>query len=283
MSNVIACIDGSSSAPAVCDYAAWSSLRMDAQLILLHVIDRSIYPPAGDLSGNIGLGSREQLLEELTALDEKRASLARKEGQLILEAARERVSAAGVKEPVILQRHGSLVETLREHEQLIRLLVMGKRGEDSTSPDQLIGSQLENAIRSMQRPVLVTSGEFKVPQSVMLAFDGSVTAEKSVEMISTSPLLQDSPVHVVMVGAGTGKHRKQLDKAEQRLRGAGFRVFTALLDGDVEESLLAYQGEHDIDLLAMGAYGHSRIREFFVGSTTTSMLRRCQTPLLMLR
>ena len=33
----------------------------------------------------------------------------------------------------------------------------------------------------------------------------------------------------------------------------------------------------------MGAYGHSRIREFFIGSTTTTMLHRCKTPLLMLR
>lgn len=33
----------------------------------------------------------------------------------------------------------------------------------------------------------------------------------------------------------------------------------------------------------MGAYGHSRIRQFLVGSTTTSMLRSTTSPLLLLR
>ncbi len=283
MTNVIACIDGSPSAAAVCDYAAWSSQRMNAPLTLLHVIDRSVYPLAGDLSGNIGLGSREQLLEELAGLDEKRARLAREQGQLMLDAARERVIAAGVTEPEVRQRHGNLVETLRDHADQIRLLVIGKRGEDSVKPGQLIGSQLENAIRSMQRPVLVTPAEFTTPHSVMLAFDGSATADKSVEMIASSPLLQGCPIHVVMVGADNNKHRAQLEQAEQRLGRAGFDVRIALLSGDVEDALLAYQAEHDIGLMAMGAYGHSRIREFFVGSTTTSMLRHARVPVLMLR
>jgi nucleotide-binding universal stress UspA family protein len=33
----------------------------------------------------------------------------------------------------------------------------------------------------------------------------------------------------------------------------------------------------------MGAYGHSRIRQFFVGSTTTEILARTSRPLLLLR
>lgn len=33
----------------------------------------------------------------------------------------------------------------------------------------------------------------------------------------------------------------------------------------------------------MGAYGHSRIREFILGSTTTTMVRTCLVPVLMFR
>ncbi|MEO6054349.1 MAG: universal stress protein, partial [Chthoniobacterales bacterium] len=36
-------------------------------------------------------------------------------------------------------------------------------------------------------------------------------------------------------------------------------------------------------LLVMGAYGHSRIRQLMVGSTTTAMVRTCQVPVLMFR
>ena len=38
-----------------------------------------------------------------------------------------------------------------------------------------------------------------------------------------------------------------------------------------------------IDLTIMGAYGHSRIRQFFVGSQTTRVLASSITPLLLLR
>jgi nucleotide-binding universal stress UspA family protein len=38
-----------------------------------------------------------------------------------------------------------------------------------------------------------------------------------------------------------------------------------------------------IDLLVMGAYGHSHIREFIVGSTTNKLLRSCTVPVLMFR
>lgn len=38
-----------------------------------------------------------------------------------------------------------------------------------------------------------------------------------------------------------------------------------------------------IDLLVMGAYGHSRIRSMLLGSTTTQLLRTCPIPVLLLR
>ena len=38
-----------------------------------------------------------------------------------------------------------------------------------------------------------------------------------------------------------------------------------------------------IDLLAMGAYGHSRVRQFIVGSTTSSMVRTCLIPVMLFR
>ena len=94
MTQVMACIDGSQSTRAVCDYAAWASQRLSAPLTLLHVLDEVQYPTRSDLSGAIGLGSREHLLEELASLDQQRHKLAMEQGRLMLEAARERFAAA---------------------------------------------------------------------------------------------------------------------------------------------------------------------------------------------
>jgi nucleotide-binding universal stress UspA family protein len=53
--------------------------------------------------------------------------------------------------------------------------------------------------------------------------------------------------------------------------------------GEVEPVLHAYQADNSIDLMVMGAYGHSRIRQLLVGSTTRNMLNNTRTPLLLLR
>ncbi|MFP3345565.1 universal stress protein, partial [Halomonas sp. SIMBA_159] len=77
------------------------------------------------------------------------------------------------------------------------------------------------------------------------------------------------PVHLVMVGADVEAARVQMEAAAEILRSAAFETKTAIVAGEPETALNQYQQEHVIDLMVMGAYGHSRIRQFIVGSTTT--------------
>ncbi|MBU2954316.1 universal stress protein [Marinobacter sp. F3R08] len=283
MLQVVACIDGSQAAPAVCDYAAWASKHMETPMMLLHVLDKERYPTEPDLAGSIGLGSREQLLEDLAGLDRKRAKLALEHGHYMLDEAEKRVSEAGVSNVVQRQRHGDLTESLLALENQTRLLVMGLHGESSSERESHIGSQLETVIRSMHRPILLVPDEYTQPRSAMLAFDGSATAFKGVELLAGSPVLKGMPLHLVMIGADTSDRWEQLKKAENMLSGLESEITLAIRAGDVEPALHAYQEEHDIDILVMGAYGHSRIRQFLVGSTTTTMLKTAQKPLVILR
>lgn len=283
MLRVVACIDGSRAAPAVCDYAAWASRHMETPLMLLHVLDEGRYPAEPDLAGSIGLGSREHLLDELADLDRKRSKLALEHGHHMLDEAEARVQKAGIAEVVKRQRHDNLTDSLLALEKETRLFVMGLHGESSSDRDIHIGSQLETVIRSVHRPILLVPDEFTQPKSAMLAFDGSETAFKGVEMVAASPVLKGMPLHLVMVGADTADRWEQLRKAEKMLAGLDVEITLAIRAGDVEPTLHAYQDEHDIDMLVMGAYGHSRIRQFLVGSTTTTMLKTAKKPLIILR
>jgi nucleotide-binding universal stress UspA family protein len=256
---------------------------MDAPLNFLHVLGRSEYPVPADLSGNIGLGSREHLLQELAELDEKRSKLALEQGRFMLDAAKARAVADGVANPTSRQRHGELVDTLIEFEHEVHLLVIGRQGEHGDSAGEHIGSHLENVVRTLHRPILVIPADYTEPQRILIAFDGSATTRKAVEMVAASPLFRGLPCHVVMVGADKAEAREQLDWARTTLVGAGFEVTASLRSGQVEEVLCSYRTEHDIDLVVMGAYGHSKIREFLVGSTTTKLIRQSKVPLLLLR
>ena len=281
--QVMAAIDGSKFSEGVCDYAAWASRALDAPLTFLHVNDNHPQTAEADLSGSIGLGAREHLLEELAQLEERQAKVAQEQGRRMLKAARERAVENGVAEPAGRQRNGTLVETLEELQEEIRLLVVGKRGETAHLDSGHLGSNLERVVRSLHRPILMVPHTYKAPERVMLAFDGSKTTRKGVEMLASSPLFEGVPVHVVIVGAETGDNRSQLDWALGTLRDAGHEAEGAIRAGEVEATLRTYQEEHGIDMLVMGAYGHSRIRHLLVGSTTTAMLRKAKGPVLLLR
>jgi len=280
--HTVACIDGSALSDTVSDYAAWSAKRMNTSLVLLNVLDDVRSSDETNFSGNIGMDERQRLLAEITELEEKRAKLARQQGQAFLDAAKEHV-APKHNEPVLRQRHGDLVDTLVDIENEIRLLVIGRQGKRGNGVGQKIGHQVERVIRALHRPTWVVTGKFKEPEQIMIAYDHSATAKKAVEMVANSPLFEGIPVHIVMVGAQTNDHQAQLENAQAKLVEQGFSVITALIAGDVEEALLQYADEQKMDALVMGAYGHSRIREFFVGSHTNKLLSSTKIPLLLLR
>ena len=104
--HVFACIDASPYAEAVCDGAIWAAKALTAPLSLVHVIDRAQHTQTPDLSGSIGLGSQEVLLQQLAELDEQHSKLALQRGHHILDAAHARSRDAGVAEISEVMRHG---------------------------------------------------------------------------------------------------------------------------------------------------------------------------------
>lgn len=286
MTKIIACIDGSITSPAVCKASAWVSDKLQTPLDLLHVLDKTEYPKpenSKNLSGNIGLGSRENLLKELVELDEKRSRLALEHGKNILQDGRALAQQHRAVEVTTHQRHGGLMETLADLQDDTRVLVLGRQGQAHENETHSLGSHLENVIRALSKPILITLPEFNVPERFMIAFDGSSTATKALEKVAVSDLLKGLECHIAMVAEDDTNHQDQLDKAKQRLIAAGFEVTTALLQGAVQPALHQYQRANNIDLMVMGAYGHSRIRQFLVGSNTAKMVRMSDIPLLLLR
>ncbi len=282
--RVLAAVDDSVYAKSVAGYAAWSAARLEAPLEFVHVIDRIRAQPAAlDLSGNLSLGAREHLLAELARLDEERGRLAQEAGRLLLQQIQSSVQAEHGLAADTRLRHGSLSDTLLELEPEVRLFVIGKRGEHADFDSGHLGSQLERVVRSVHRPLLVASRAFREPQRVLVAFDGSATTRKGVEMVAASPLFRGLDVVVLMAGEAAPEQESALRWAEETLREHGHRVETRQPRGAVNEAITAAVADEQADMLVMGAYGHSRIRNMIVGSTTTYVLRTSRVPVLLLR
>ncbi len=284
MPTILACTDGSVFAPSVYQHAAWAALRLSAGVEVLHVINHHREQSAThDLSGAIGFDASTELTEELTRLEEAQGRVARLKGTALLEEARKQLAAAGVNAVTLTQRHGTLLETLEELEPRAELVVVGKSGEQTVLAEGQVGGHLENLIRISVRPVLVAERRFKPIQRFLIAFDNSPSARKSVTYAAASPLLQGLECHLVMVGRTDAAHEAALNEAREQLAQAGYAVTAKLLPGKAAPVIADQVKSANIDLLVMGAYGHSQIREFFVGSTTTKMVRTCPVPVLMFR
>jgi nucleotide-binding universal stress UspA family protein len=94
--------------------------------------------------------------------------------------------------------------------------------------------------------------------------------------MTSSPLYKGMHCHVVRVA--TGSAASEEPGVAEKLKAAGLSVTTADLRGDVGPALLTYHSEHNIDLMVMGAFGHSRLREFLFGSVTVTMLGGSTVP-----
>ncbi|EMC7846824.1 universal stress protein [Acinetobacter baumannii] len=283
MSKIIACIDGSLVTNTVCDYAAWFSDKLNSPIKLLHVIDKPKAKAPQDLSGAIGLGSRETLLKELVELEERKGKIELEHGQILLREAKNYLLEKFSIDAQSFQRHGSVLETIMGMEDDIRVLVMGKHGNETEHDSSKIGTHIENVVRALHKPVLITSAPFSPPKSFLIAFDGSQTARKCVERIASSPLLKGLAVHLVYVGNPNSEMQNQLSWAKEQLESQGFNITSNTLDGEVDKAIINYAEQHQIDLIVVGAYGHSKIRQFFIGRTTTKVITSANKPVLLLR
>ena len=282
MSTILVCTDGSQYAASIFQHAAWVAEKSAAGVHVLHVIEREETHKPADLTGSLGFDAGSELMEELVKLDEAHSRVARLRGKAVLEDAARQLKSAGVAEVKTTQRHGSVVETVEEFETGAELVVIGKRGEHADFSKGHLGSNLERVVRSAKIPVLVASRAFRPIQKFLVAFDGGPSALKAIHFAASNPLLKGAQAHLVAVGK-EGSPQRELETAATGLRGAGFDVQADLLSGHADDVITAEVEKRQIDLLVMGAYGHSRIRRLVIGSTTTSIIRTCHVPVLLFR
>lgn len=281
--HILACIDGSAVTESICGYAAWYADRLSLPVALLNTIE----VPASvrrDLSGTIGVDSRQILLQELSEIDERRAKVANNYSDALVNDAKSYINRNFDVAVDIYQRHSKLLPAIEHFSDMNRAIVMGRRGEDHKNSRINIGSQIETVARASNVPILICSEPFQEPTNYMIAFDASKTAIKVIKRIAKSEVLKKLQGHLVMVGNHDGTSKNSLSAAAAELLSAGYNIDCHHLpQGDAVNGLLNFQLEHHIDIMVIGAYGHSKWQQMFLGSTTTEILASTVSPVILVR
>lgn len=282
MEKILVCTDGSHYGNVCCEYGGWLAARVNSPVEVLYVTDLRQFevPLIADLSGSLGIQPYQAILGQLQELEGKKA-------EVILTSAEKSVRAQFAEANLTTtHKTGLLIDSLGDMEKDASFVLLGKRGERSGFASEHLGSTVERAVRASNKPCLVTSRSFRAPQRMLLAYDGGKSGKKAADFLAKNDGFKDIELHIVIVAEDSGGEEEALSHvrdAETRLKDAGYNTVCHMLHGTAEDSIAEYVAAQDIHLLIMGAYGHSRIKRLFIGSTTTEMIRRCLVPVLLFR
>jgi nucleotide-binding universal stress UspA family protein len=281
MNRVLLCTDGSAYSRVCCEYAAWLAGRVASSFEVLYVTDLRQFevPMIADLSGSLGVQPYQAVLSKLQELEGEKA-------RAILDDAQRLLAAGGVTHAVQpTHRTGFLVDCFHEFEAATDLAMLGKRGENANFATGHLGSTMERVVRASHRPCFVTSRSYRPIDRVLLAYDGGRSCRKALQYLVDQPTFKGLEFHVVIVATRDSEETALgfLREAETTLRQAGYAPSCQMLHGPPGDEIAKYVETHGINCLLMGAYGHGRIRQFFIGSTTTEMMRECKVPVMLFR
>ena len=278
MKRVIACIDSSPCINALADAAAWIAKQTGRELVLLQVLD--YYPASyhlGEISGVIGFESNAMLLKELAELEQKQSEIALDYSNNLLQHISERILAVHGILTTHIQEKGDFLEQSFQILEPDDIALIGLLGERSAEKNKPIGTNVENFIRGANCTVMTVGEQFKPPTRFIFAYEYSPTCIKMMRRIAESDLLRLLQCHLLYIG----DHAEILTEPLQYLTQAGLDVVPQYRYGDVAENILTYQQEMGIQLIVLGAFSHSKIHQFFLGSIATTIFRNSKVPLLV--
>ena len=160
-------------------------------------------------------------------------------------------------------------------------LVSMPRGEDDRGA---IGCEMELLVKSVPHPFLLASEQIVALKRIAVAYDGSpgamraLSAAADIAMNWTGAPLDILVVEVLSGDQAIGAH---LDAAAEYLRVYDLACRTRALAGPAGQAIANFAQSEEIDLLCMGAYGHTTVREYFFGSTTHEVVKRRRKPILL--
>ncbi len=275
--------DGSANSLNAQDFGIYIARKLDASLTGLHVIDVSLIqgPMLTDISGSVGMPPNEGFLDAIEkSLEEKADS--------ILKEFQDRCRNSGIKAEV-KKVTGRISPAIIEEAQSADLILMAKKGEHfHLKEGGLLGSVAEAVARHSGKPVLVTPENFIEIESMALAFDGSVSASKALQLSLELSAQAVWPLTVVIITSDAKKAAAliaQVEEANQKDPDEPpiADCETIILSGKEQDEIIKYIREGAVELMVMGAYGHNRLRELLLGSTTSHVISKSPIPVLLIR
>jgi nucleotide-binding universal stress UspA family protein len=275
--NILIPLDGSDHGRAALDYAVWLAKRFKGTLFGQHVIDTISIEGTffHDISGSLGF-------EPYLDFSSKMRELLEERGKLILAEFVDHCADQDVRCQTFLDT-GLIANEICERSKMADLVVVGHRGVNEGFSTGLLGTTAESITRKCPRPILVSTKRFAPITRPLLAYDGSQRASSAMESAAEFCSVLGLPLTVLMIAREEALALGVLQRAKDYLASYAIEVIYETARGYPEQKIIEYLVNLKFDLLFIGAYGHRRIIEMVLGSTTEYVLRNAPCPVFLNR
>jgi len=202
-------------------------------------------------------------------------------GAALLERARDRVVAAGL--PVeVLMRHGDPDAALAELAGDADAVLIGRRGVTTTG--DALGPTAAAVVRATETCVIVCGGTASPMQVVALAFDGSETSRRALEIAAQFASIVHSTVHVIHASADRDAGLLVVGEAEAALSLQGVDFVAHVEPGTPGEVVARVVKRTRCDALFAGAHVEretSHRSSLVVDSHVEQILRHTDIPVVI--
>ncbi len=186
----------------------------------------------------------------------------------------------------LVERSGETIEVAARRSRLSDLVIfVGGEGHSEVA----VSSALSAVLMKTGRPILIIPGtdyQKQIGRNVMIAWDGSTEAANAVR--GALPFLEKaSSIKILNAQQNIAEEGVKTGFAEalgEYLDLFGLEHTEMVIDPEtkgVAQALLEQASQDDCDLLVMGGYGHSRIRELILGGVTQHILEHTTIPVVI--
>jgi nucleotide-binding universal stress UspA family protein len=273
--QILVGLDGSEYSQTALQYGIELARKFHATLHGLHVVDivQVESPVLHDLAGSIGAAP----YLNLTALMRQNLEL---RGRQLLDQFQQACAEADLPGVEHLATGVVPTELLRVARE-VDLVILGRGGLHIRLSKALLGSAIETVVRQGSQPTMVVPQDYRPIRKPLLATDGSPSAEAALHTAVVFARALEVPLHVVHCTSESGAGQQYLEDARTEIEAAGISCHVELCAGNSHEDLVQYIRRHGHDGLFMGAFGHRRIVEWVMGSTTQYLLRASPGPIIL--
>lgn len=275
--NILIPLDRSQYSDICLKYAIWLSKLFKAKLYGQHVVDLIALegPIVHDISGAMGF-------EPYMNFSEKMREVLSTRGNEILKEFSDKCRSNNIQHETYVDT-GIIANEICSRAKTADLIVLAQKGLNATFNRGLLGSISDAVIRKSQKPVFLTPAKYREIKKTLLCYDGSVYASEAMQTAAEFSIVTGAEIHILNAGRDADEGKKRLDEAKKYFESYKIEPVFSFVEGNANEAIVNFAEKENIDFIFMGAYGHSRIIEMVLGSTTEYVLRNTQCPVIIRR